>query len=420
MRTDAPRPAPIHWLALALLVISVFINYVDRGNLGVAATSIERDLHFPPQYLGLLLGGFFWTYSGFQILAGKLIDRWNVHSVYALGFLLWSAATALTGLASAFWMMFLLRLVLGAGESVAYPAYSKIIASSFPERLRGTANALIDAGSKVGPALGVFLGVKMIEWFSWRLMFVIIGAASLLWLLPWCLLIPKFKPRHAPIAQANAPPYREILSHRALWGTIIGLFGANYTWYFFLTWLPYYFEHARHYTHDRLAIIASLPFWGVAASSMLFGLLADALIRRGRDPGRVRQVVVGCGLLGCCACLLPAVLVSQESLANILLVASCVCMGAFSSNHWALTQHLAGAQAAGKWTGFQNSIGNLAGVVAPFVSGVALQRAHSFLAAFAIACAVLLVGVVGYWFVVGRPTPVIWSNAAELERSPQL
>jgi len=408
VQTATPRPSTLHWTALALLVISVFINYIDRGNLGVAARSIESDLHFPPEYLGILLGGFFWTYSLFQIAAGKIIDRWNVNWVYAAGFLIWSAATGLTGLASAFSVLFCLRLVLGAGESVAYPAYSKIIAATFPEQLRGTANALIDAGSKAGPALGVLLGVKMIGWFSWRYMFVVIGGASLLWLIPWCILAPRLAVKRLANASVWAPSYRQIVAQRALWGTVLGLFGGNYTWYLFLTWLPYYLEKDRHYTHDRLALFASLPFWGVAASSLLFGLLADAIIRRGREAGRIRQIFVSFGLLGCCAFLLPAVLIPQPVASNTLLVLACISMGAFSSNHWALTQHLAGPAAAGKWTGFQNCMGNFAGVLAPYVSGFTLQTVHSFLPAFAIACAVLLLGVCGYWFVIGTPRQVFW------------
>lgn len=412
METAASRPKTLHWLALWLLVISVCINYVDRGNLGVAAKSIQADLHFPPKYLGILLGGFFWTYSLFQIPAGKIIDRWNVNWVYAIGFLLWSAATGLTGLASAFWLIFCLRLILGVGESVAYPAYSKIIATTFPEQLRGTANALIDAGSKVGPAIGVLLGVKMIGWFSWRYMFLAIGGASLLWLVPWCMLVPKLTARRLEIASARAPDYREIVVQRRFWGTVLGLFGGNYTWYLFLTWLPYYFETARHYTHGRLAVIASLPFWAVACSSMLFGLLADAIISRGREPGRVRQAFVSLGLLGCCAFLMSAVLVHAAVLSNSLIVLACVSMGAFSSNHWALTQRLAGAEGACKWTGIQNCIGNFAGVIAPYVSGLTLESTHSFFPAFAIACVVLLLGVCGYWFVVGAPRQILWRAAA--------
>ena len=168
MQTDSLRPHRLHWLALGLLVISVGINYVDRGNLGVAATSIEGELHFAPDKLGLLNTAFFLTYSLFAILSGKVLDYWNVNWVYAAAFLLWSAATGLTGLATSLSAFLLLRMLLGIGESVAYPSYSKIIASTFPERLRGTANALIDAGSKIGPALGVYLGFKLIVSHSWR------------------------------------------------------------------------------------------------------------------------------------------------------------------------------------------------------------------------------------------------------------
>src|SRR3982751_7130748 len=188
--TTIQQPSTLHWVALGLLVLSVCINYVDRGNLGVAARSIESELHFNPDQLGVLLGGFFWTYSLFQIAAGKMMDRWDVNWLYAAGFLVWSVATGITGFATSFGIILSLRFLLGAGESIAYPAYSKIIATTFPESLRGTANALIDAGSKVGPALGVLLGVKMIQALSWRTMFLAVGAASLLWLVPWCLVVP--------------------------------------------------------------------------------------------------------------------------------------------------------------------------------------------------------------------------------------
>lgn len=400
----------MYWVALGLLVISVCINYADRGNLGVAAKSIESELHIRRDQLGILLSAFSLTYALFQILAGKLIDRWNVNWVYAAAFLLWSGATGLTGLASTFTGILCLRFILGASESVAYPAYSKMIVISFPEQLRGTANALIDAGSKVGPALGVLMGVKMIGWFSWRGMFLVIGSASLLWLIPWCLIASRLPgKRMTEASHWAAPSYRELLSKRAMWGTALGLFGGNYAWFFFLNWLPYYFENERHYTKDRLAIIGSLPFWAVAGSSMLFGLLADALVRRGHDAGRVRQSFVSLGLLGCCGFMLPSVCVSGAVLANTLLILACVSMGAFSSNHWALTQMLAGPHAAGKWTGLQNCLGNFAGVIGPYVSGVVLQTTHSFFAAFAIACVVLLVGVLGYSIVVGKPSEIKWS-----------
>src|SRR6185437_2067661 len=162
------------------------------------------------------------------------------------------------------------------------------------------------------------------------------------------------------------------------------------------------------YTRDRLALFGSLPFWTLAVSTLLFGCLADFLIRRGRDPGRVRQSFVCVGLLGCCCLMFPAIIVSEPVLANVLLLLASISMGAWSSNNWALTQLLSGPRAAGKWTGAQNGFGNLSGVLGQIVSGYALQITHSFVAAFAIACGILLIGIFGYWFMVGRPREIPW------------
>jgi MFS transporter, ACS family, D-galactonate transporter len=220
--------------------------------------------------------------------------------------------------------------------------------------------------------------------------------------------VPKISEHHKKKSSAWTPSYPELIKARALWGTILGLFGGNYTWYLFLTWLPYYFERERHYTKDRLAIVASLPFWSVALSSMLLGLLADALIRRGFRPGKVRQTFIALGLLGCCIFMVPAFLVHQEWASVLFFALACFAMGGFSSNHWALSQLLSGPEAAGKWTGFQNCWGNFAGVIAPYVSGLVLRETHSFVLSFAIACGVLLLGVLGYTLIVGDPSPVVW------------
>ncbi|HEX7359918.1 MAG TPA: MFS transporter [Bryobacteraceae bacterium] len=400
----------LRWIALALLVISIGINYADRGNLGVAAKSIQVSLHFSDKELGVLLGGFFWTYALFQLVSGKLIDRWNVNWVYAAGFLIWSVATGLTGIVSSFAAIMCLRLLLGIGESAAYPSYSKIFATTYPEHLRGAANALIDGGSKIGPAIGVMLGVKMIGWFTWRGMFLIMGGAALLWLIPWCFVAPRLNKERIAKVSGPSPAYKELLSRRPVWGTIFGLFGANYTWYFFLSWLPYYFETVRHYTKDTLAIMASLPFWAVAISAIIFGFAADALIRRGYNAGRVRQTFVSVGLLCCCGFMFAAVTVSSAAVSNWMLVLAAVGMAGFSSNHWAFTQTLAGASAAGKWTGLENCIGNFAGIAGAYITGATLQDTHSFFAAFAIACVFLLLSVFGYWFVVGKPAPLSWPS----------
>ncbi len=393
-----------------MLVISVGINYVDRGNIGVAGKSLERDLGLTQGQLGMLFSGFFWTYALFQLAVGPLIDRFNVNWVYAAGYLVWSAATAATGRANSFWLIFGLRLLIGAGESIAYPAYSKIISATFPETLRGTANAMIDAGSKLGPALGVVVGVKLVNSLTWRGMFEAIGLVSLIWLIPWTLLIPYLHVGKVEKSDIQPPTYLELVQKRPLWGTVLGLFGANYTWYFYLTWLPYYFEHVRHYTHDRLAWIASLPFFLIAASSMLAGLMADKLIRLGGRPTLVRRSFITTGLAACCLLMFAAIEVGNEQWSVGLLAAASCSLGLFSSNHWALTQTLAGRNGAGKWTGFENCFGNLAGALAASLTGAVLGMGYSFYVAFAIACGFLIVGIIGFWFVIGNTQTVVWAS----------
>src|SRR5436305_10796785 len=162
-------------LVLILLACSVFINYIDRGNLSIAAPLLKGELHISDAQLGLLLSAFFWTYAAFQIVSGWLVDRFNVNWVIAGGFFLWSAATAATGFVRGFAALVVLRLILGIGESVAYPSYSKILARHFPEYHRGFANALIDAGSKCGPAVGTLvIGVLMTQ-YGWLQLVIVFG-----------------------------------------------------------------------------------------------------------------------------------------------------------------------------------------------------------------------------------------------------
>jgi len=165
------------WRVLALLVASGFINYIDRSNLSVGATNIQNEFHLNGRQLGLLLGAFSWTYALSQLLgfAGWLVDRFHVSWILAGGFFLWSAAMGFTGLASTFGLLFATRLMLGLGESVAYPCYSRILVTDFPENHRGLTNAWIDAGTKSGPALGSLIGALAIARFGWRALFVALG-----------------------------------------------------------------------------------------------------------------------------------------------------------------------------------------------------------------------------------------------------
>src|SRR6266487_6114421 len=123
-------------LPLLLLVLSVLINYIDRGNLSIAAPLLKDELGMSASQLGILLSAFFWSYTAMQFVSGWLVDRFDVNLIIAAGYLLWSLATATTGIVQGFTILLAMRLLLGIGESVAFPSCSKILAQRLPEHHR--------------------------------------------------------------------------------------------------------------------------------------------------------------------------------------------------------------------------------------------------------------------------------------------
>src|SRR5258708_30513518 len=168
--------------ALVLLAICVITNYVDRGNLSVAAPLLKRELGLSPSQLGILFAAFFITYTAMQFVIGWLIDRFDVNRILAAGFLVWSLATATTGLLRGFALLLSMRLSLGVGESVAVSASSKILARHLPEHHRGFASGVVMSALRCGNAVGTFGAGFLMAKFGWRPVFVGIGLVRLLWL----------------------------------------------------------------------------------------------------------------------------------------------------------------------------------------------------------------------------------------------
>jgi MFS family permease len=391
---------------LALLGISVFINYVDRGNLSIAAPMLKDELGISASQLGVLLSAFFWTYACLQPVAGWLVDRLNVNWVIATGFFFWSAATAGTGIVHAFWTLFVLRLILGIGESVAYPSYSKIIALHFPEEHRGLANSVISAGLALGPGFGMLMGGMLMARFGWRPFFIVLGLVSLLWLVPWIKWMPEARDA-IPLNTADAPSLPEFLRMRSAWGTCVGLFCSSYVNYFLITWLPFYLVRERHFSMDKMAKIGGTAYLLGACFATLSGWLSDRWIMAGETPTRVRKTFAGGGL-ALAGTFLGLSAVSGPVLCVVTLMLGVIFFDVGASNIWAITQTLAGPQAAGRWTGFQNSFGNLSGVVVPALTGLVLDRTGHFYWAFAILTAVALTGTTSWIFLVGPVEQVVW------------
>ncbi len=403
---DRGRLSPALWRVLVLLGFSVFINYIDRGNLSIAAPLLKDEFGISASQLGILLSSFFWTYASFQIVSGWLVDRFDVKWVMAAGFFLWSAATAVTGLVHGFAMLLAVRLVLGIGESAAYPSYSKIIARLFPEEHRGLANSVVVAGLVLGPGFGMFAGGMLMARFGWRSFFIVLGLASLLWLLPWSRWMPGAEPGAGEHLK-EGPGIPEILRQRSAWGTCAGLFCSNYLSYFLITWLPFYLVRERHFSMQKMAQVAGVSYLSAGVIATFCGWISDRWIAAGGTPTRVRKTFTAAGMTGAAVFLVGSIM-AEPDLSIILLILATMSFGACGSNVWAITQTLAGPQAAGRWTGVQNFVGNLSGVVAPALTGFVLDRTGKFFWPFVITGGVCLLGAISWVFLVGPVRQVEW------------
>ncbi len=394
---------------LFLLTLSVLINYIDRSNLSIAAPLIKDELRISASQLGILLSAFFWTYALMQIPAGWLVDRFDVKWVFAAGFLVWSAATAVTGLLRGFVALLIVRVILGLGESVAFPSYSKILGGHFKEHRRGFSNSMIMAGLSLGPAIGMKVGGNAVGHFGWRPFFVVLGLAGLLWLPLWLAWMPRRSDRHSH-SSGHTTGLLDILRLRSAWGTCIGQSSINYYLYFLVTWLPFYLVRGRHLSLGEMANAGGLLFLVSAISATASGKLSDRWIQAGASPTLVRKGMMIFGHTGIGILLILTVIAPGPLLTTALALTGAF-LGISICNSWAISQMLAGPRMVGRWVGLQNFTGNLAGAVAPALTGFLLDRTGSFYSPFVITAVVAWIGGLSWWFVVGPLDEVDWDKS---------
>lgn len=405
-------------LALVLLLtLSVFINYVDRGNLSVAAPLLKGELRLSAYHLGILLGAFFWTYVTAMVVSGWLVDCLDVYRVLAGGFAVWSLATGLTGFVHGFGTLMACRLILGAGESVAFPAYGKILAGQIPQGHRGIANAAIISGMSLGPALGTFFCGGLMASYGWRPVFIVLGFAGLLWLGPWIYSIPKAMPSSERFVCPAS--FGEILSRRAFWGTSLGHFCSNYPFYLMILWLPYFLVSERHLSMQEMAREGALFYLTFAIASPILAWVADALIRAGASANFVRKLWMGVGHVTIAAGLLGCAAASARTSFVCLVVVGFAC-GFTGPTIYVFAQTLAGPAVAGRWTGLQNAMGNLAGVAVAPLTGLVVDRTGQFWWAFVVAAVITLLGGVSWVFVTGPLVQARWPAESADDREQLL
>jgi MFS family permease len=392
--------------ALILLGMAIVINYVDRGNLSIASPIIQAELRLSAKQLGLLFSAFFYTYTALQFVVGGIVDRFGASLVLTCGLLVWSLATIAIGFAGGFVALLLLRMLLGVGESVAFPCTSKLISQRVLPENRGVANGVISAGLKLGPAVGALTAGLVIARFGWRPVFWALGGASLLWLPAWMI----WKPRSEMTGNADVSQtgYQAILRQPGFWSCAAGHFSFNYLSYFFLTWLPLYLSLERHLSQMELTKAATSYYLVDASAAFLTGWVSDLCIKHGARASLVRKTASAMGHIIAAAAMFACAFAGSNSYYPWLLLAA-VGSGMAACGVFLFAQTLAGPGAVGQWSALQNGFGNFAGVTGPILTGILVDRTGNFLAAFGLAAGISLAGAV-IWSAGVRFAPVHWAD----------
>jgi MFS family permease len=401
---DAVRAARSPFVLL--LAAALFINYVDRGVLPAAAPLMQGDLHLTETQLGTLLSAFFWIYAFVQVPIGLVAERYGAGRVLGAGLVLWATATILLGVTSVYPLLIALRMLLGLGESTGFPCVSKLLATAVPVESLGLANGIISFAYLFGPAVGTFLGGMLMANFGWRSAFLVFGTLSLLWLYPWS----RVKVPTRTVAQnAFQPSLRRILAEPSLWGTSLGLFSSNYTFYFMLSWLPFYLVKARGYSTVEMAQLAGSAYLLTAVTALVTGWAIDRYIRRGGSTNFAYKSTMAVAHAGAVLCMLGMAF-GPKPLAITSIFMYQTLLGISSPGTYAIPQILGGAAATGRWVGIQNSIGNFAGIIAPWLTGVMIEATGLFTSAFVAAAAVSLLGLIGWLWMLPNLAPLDWNR----------
>jgi ACS family D-galactonate transporter-like MFS transporter len=391
------------WTIVGLLFTASVINYFDRATIAFALPLISRDLQLGPEAKGLLLSAFFWSYTAMQIPIGVLSDRVNLRWLYAAAFALWSVAQGLIGFAGGLHALIAFRVLLGIGESIYLPGGSKIVSLLFRPSERGLPSGLFDAGTRTGLVIEGVAVPWLLVHYGWRATFSVVGFAALLWLIPWFALTPRGLRAPARTVEeraSTASSVRSLITNRNLVGVCLGFFCFDYYWYFLVNWLPDYLVTARGLTILRAGIYAALPYFVFGASEPLGGWIADRLVARGWTETRARKTIITVAFLTGLL-LVPAARVTSPVAAVALIIGGCF-VGLATANLLVVLQACAPRHAIGLWTGIYNTVGNLAGILSPIVTGVLIERSGSYTPPFLLAAALIALGPLAFWVIVGE------------------
>ncbi|WP_339228036.1 MFS transporter [Oceanobacillus sp. FSL K6-2867] len=389
------------WMMMIFVFFATVINYVDRTVLGLAGPAIMEDIGITNVQFGVLASAFFWSYSLGNIPGGLIADKIGTKITYFGSLIVWSLATVLTGLSRTFGFMIGSRVLMGLGESPAFPANTRIISEWMPSSERGKANSMMTSAMAVGMG---FLSVGIawiITTYGWRNAFIICGALGILMAVIWAVFFKEKPEDHKGVnkeeldfIRAGQPKQGKIstdfrwyhaLKYKEIWVLCFGLFTTNYLMYMMLTWLPTYLVSVRNMILLNAGFSSIAPYLAMFFGAILGGAFSDFLInRKGYAPLKARKYTLTLAMLMMAVFIIPAPYITSNVVALALMSCAMFAIGTLGANVWAAVADITPKSAVAGVAGFQNFVGQFAGILAPIVTGVLVQMTNSYNIAFVI------------------------------------
>jgi ACS family glucarate transporter-like MFS transporter len=437
MATDTPTTTPMQvsapytqslwtgkrFIIAAFLFFNMFINYMDRINLSVAAPIIARQYKWDPALMGWIFSGFLWTYMVCLIPWGRATDKYGSRNVGAISMTLWSLGGMATGAIVGFGSMMASRLALGVGEAASFPISGKVVRQWFPAGERGLATAIFNAGTFAGPAISAPVVAWLVLQTGWRWSFVITGAIGIIWAILWftlfrspaeCSWLPEDE-RNYLLSQTGAPPKASapqtptkgalglLLSRKTMWGQFITQGCCAYTMYLYLAWLPSYLVRERHMDLMKASWFTALPYLISVVLGILIGKLSDSILTPEAVKQGKRRTLLVVFILLSSVVLLTNVVNNQWVVVALISLALTSISSALTLNIAMCNDLVWDPSMAATALGFQILGGNSFGIFAPILTGYIVKATGSFNSAFFLAGGLLFLGAATSLTMTRRP-----------------
>jgi MFS transporter, ACS family, glucarate transporter len=405
---------------LLIFVVFAVITYLDRNSISVIGDDITKDLHLSDKQWGLILGAFSLAYGAFEIPTGMLVDKFGPKITLIRIVLWWSFFTILTGFASGFYFLLIVRFLFGAGEAGAFPTTSVAIARWFPAVERGRIQSIVWMGSRLGGALAPFWSLAIARAYDWRMVFYIFGSLGALWATFWWFWyrdeprdMPNISPEEVAHIEATRSlkkpshallPWKTVLKNSNLWA-LMGMYHCLlYGAYFYMSWMPKYLQNGRGIPKAELGFMVSLPFILGMVGCLAGGFSSDYLVKkRGLKFGRRYVGMFGLVMSG--ICMIVGSMIKDTNVAIVFLSLGLAFKDFTLPVSWAVATDI-GGQFAGSVAGTMGLAGQLGSAIMASAFGFILDATGSYeLPVQLIGCMVIFGGML--WFGIDASKPLV-------------